>query len=62
MASGSSLSSEIDFDDPVPEPEADEGTGPADIAPASHTNAMLHLDSSHHHAEFDEFIGATSNM
>jgi hypothetical protein len=49
-------------DEPVPEPELEEGTGPADIAPPSHANAMLHLDSSHHHAEFDEFIGATSNM
>ncbi len=43
-------------DEPVPE----EGTGPVDIASAPHANAMLHLDSSHHHAEFDEFIGNAS--
>ena len=52
----------IDPDDLAePEPEASQNqqqqpAGGANITPADQTNATLHMDSSHHHAEFDEFI------
>lgn len=57
----------LDGDDPVaeiehelePEPAASPDQLPAaaaNITPADQANAMLHLDSSHHHAEFDDFM------
>jgi hypothetical protein len=47
------------FDEPVPE-RGHEAAEPVDVAPTSHANAVLHLDSSQHHDAFDEFISSTT--
>lgn len=46
--------SDLDLEEPVPELEGD--SSDMEGHEHFHANATLHLDSSHHHGEFDEFI------